>query len=61
VDSLFATFGFGFLALINGLALALGIALGHVSFATAGQACGFMIFSLLTVVYARRWRKRGKG
>ncbi|MGR6322022.1 hypothetical protein Q2K19_15560 [Micromonospora soli] len=51
----FITIAFGFFALINGLALVLGIALQRVSFATVGQGLGLAIFGLLTWVYARRW------
>jgi membrane protein implicated in regulation of membrane protease activity len=56
----FATIFFGFLAFINALALVLGIVLGHVGFATVGLTCGFIIFGVLTLIYARRWRRSRK-
>jgi hypothetical protein len=44
-------------ALLNGVALVLGVLLGHVGFRTIGQAAWLIIFAFLAVRSARRWRR----
>jgi uncharacterized membrane protein YhaH (DUF805 family) len=52
----FAAILYSVLAVLNALALTLGLALGHLGPVMVAQMCWLVVFVTLAVVHFRRWR-----